>query len=80
MAKLTSNTSGNFKTYGIRTSESERRRHTGLYRVVAILLFLVACAAVVWAVKRHFDNRKSIPPYAVTPLPDNEAAALTFAD
>ena len=79
MAKLTSNTSGNFKNYGIRTVRSDRR-HVGLYRIVAVLLFLIACGAVVWAVKRHHDSRSSISSEEVKPLPDNDAAALTFAD
>ena len=79
MAKLTSNTTGNFRTYGIRTAET-RRSHTGLYRVVAILLFLIVCGAVVWGVKRHLDSRGAIPSGTVKPVPDNDAAALTFAD
>lgn len=79
MAKLTSNTSGNFRTYGIKTVDSERR-HTGLYRIVAVLLFLIVCAAVAWGVKRHLDSRHAIPSDAVNPMPDNDVAALTFAD
>ena len=79
MAKLTSNTSGNFRTYGIRTVDSERR-HAGLYRIMAVLLFLIVIAAVAWGIKRHFDNRNAITSDAVKPLPDNDAAALTFAD
>jgi LysM repeat protein len=79
MAKLTSNTSGNFRTYGIKTVDSGRRR-TGLYRFFAVLLFLIVCAAIVWGVKRHSDSRGSIPSGADRPLPDNDAAALTFAD
>ena len=49
MAKLTSNTSGNFRTYGLKTRESGRRR-TGLYRFVAVLLFLILCGAfwLIW--------------------------------
>lgn len=79
MAKLTSNTTGNFRTYGIRTAET-RRSHTGLYRVVAILLFLIVCGAIVWGVKRHLDSRGAIPSGTVKPVPDNDTAALTFAD
>ena len=40
MPKLTSNTSGNFRTYGIKTAEAERR-YTGLYRVIVVLLILL---------------------------------------
>jgi len=81
MPKLTSNTSGNFRTYGIRTrTVDSERRHTRLYRIVAVLLFLIVCAALAWGIKRHFDNRNAISADAVKPLPDNDAAALTFAD
>ena len=79
MAKLTSNTSGNFRTYGIRTAEN-RRSHTGLYRFIAVLVFLVVCGAVVWGVKRHIDSRSAVPSGAVKPQSDNDTAALTFAD
>ena len=79
MAKLTSNTSGNFKTYGIKTVEAKRGR-TGLYRIAAVLLILIACTAIVWGIKRHFDVRGSIRADEVKPKPDNDAAALTFAD
>ena len=79
MAKLTSNTSGNFRTYGIKTTDTGRR-YTGLYRVAAVLLFLIICAAVVWGIMRHAENRGTILPGADKPLPDNEAPALTFAD
>jgi LysM repeat protein len=80
MAKLTSNTSGNFRTYGIKTVGSERRRHAGLYRIFAVLLFLIVCAAVVWGVVRHNDRRNSISTDLNRPVPDNETAALTFAE
>ena len=80
MTKLKSNTSGNFRTYGIRTVDSERRRNTQLYRIVAVLLFLIVIASVTWGIKRHSDNRNAISADAVKPLPDNDAAALTFAD
>jgi len=83
MAKLTSNTSGNFKTYGIKSAASSRRlgrSRTGLYRVVIVLLILVACAAIVWGIKRHFDIRGTVPPGADKPQPDNTATTLTFAD
>ncbi len=79
MAKLTSNTSGNFRTYGLKTRDSGRRR-TGLYRVAAVLLILIICGAALWGLKRHLDSRGSIPPGGVKPVPDNDAAALTFAD
>lgn len=79
MAKLTSNTSGNFRTYGIKTVDSERR-HAGLYRFFAVLLFLIVCAAVVWGIKRHNDSRGAISSGLTNPLQDTEAAALTFAD
>ena len=80
MAKLTSNTSGNFRNYGIRTVNSDRRRHVGLYRFVAVLLFLIACGAVVWAVKRHNDSRGAVSSDAIRPIPDHDVAALTFAE
>jgi len=79
MAKLTSNTSGNFRTYGIKSVDSGRR-HTGLYRIIIVLLLLVACSAVVWGIKRHYDIRKAARPEVVKPQPDNTAVALTFAD
>ena len=79
MAKLTSNTSGNFRTYGIKTVDSGRR-HTGLYRFFAVLLFLIVCVAIVWGVKHHSDSRGSLPADATRPLPDNDTPALTFAD
>jgi len=81
MAKLTSNTSGNFRTYGIKSVDSRRGRgRTGLYRIVAVVLVLIAFAALVWGIKRHFDIRGAVPPDAGKPQPDNTAATLTFAD
>lgn len=79
MAKLTSNTSGNFRTYGIKSTDSGRRRYTGVYRVAVVLLVLIVLAALVWGVKRHIENRSSISG-EVKPLPDNDTPALTFAD
>lgn len=79
MAKLTSNTSGNFRTYGIKTVDSGRRRTRG-YRIAAVLLFLVICAATAWGVKHHFSRRDVVRPDDVKQLPDNETPALTFAD
>ena len=79
MAKLTSNTSGNFRTYGIKTSDFGRRRTRG-YRYAALLLMFLVCAATVWGVKRHFDHRGSVTPENVQPLPDNDTPAMTFAD
>ena len=79
MAKLTSNISGNYRTYGIRTVNSERR-HVGLYRIIAVLLFLFICASVVWGIKHYNDSRGSIPSDTARPLQDNDTAALTFAD
>ena len=58
MAKLTSNLSGNYKTYGIKTADPGRR-HTGLYRVIIVLLLLIVCAAAVWGIKRHIDLRRN---------------------
>ena len=79
MAKLRSNTSGNFRNYGITTVDSGRR-HTRGYRYAALLLMLVVCAATVWGVKHHFDRRSSVQTGLVKPLPDNETPAMTFAD
>ena len=79
MAKLTSNTSGNFRTYGLKTRDSGRRR-TGLYRIVAVLLFLIVCGAAVWGLKRHLDSRGTIPSGGMKPVPDTDAVELTFAD
>ena len=79
MAKLTSNTSGNFRTYGLKTRSSGRRR-TGLYRVVAVLLFLIVCGAIVWGIKRHTDRRGAISSDDIKPQSDKDAPALTFAD
>ena len=79
MPKLTSNTSGNFRTYGIKTAEAERR-YTGLYRVIVVLLIFLVVGAVVWGVKRHFDKRGSIRPAATQPIRDNDVPARTFAD
>lgn len=82
MAKLTSNTSGNFRTYGIKTVDPRRRRygHAGLYRFVVVVLLLIACAAVVWGIKRHYDIRATVSPEAAKPQPDNTAVTPTFAD
>ena len=81
MAKLTSNTSGNFRTYGIQKSEFKRRHsRTSLYRIVALLVFVVICGAVVWGVKRHLDRRGAISSETLKPISDTETAALTFAD
>ena len=81
MAKLTSNTKGNFKTYGIKTTtDTGRRRYTGLYRFAAVLLIMILCAAVFWGFKRHSESRGAISPDSVRPLPDNDTPALTFAD
>lgn len=79
MAKMKKKSSGSYGIYGIRTVESRRNR-TGLYRVFAVLVFLIICGAIVWAVKAHSDSRGNISPELVKPLPDNDAAALTFAD
>ena len=79
MTKLTSNTSGNFRTYGIKTAEAERR-YTGLYRVIVILLILLVVAAVVWGVKRHLDNRGTARPEQGREQSDNDVSASTFAD
>ena len=79
MAKLTSNTSGNFRTYGIKTVDSGRR-HTGMYRFFAVLLFLIVCTAVVWGIKRHSDSRGSLQSGMTQSVPDDEAVALTFAE
>ncbi len=78
MTKLKRRSSG-YGSYGIKTVEA-RRSHTGLYRFFAVLLFLIICGAIVWAIKAHTDSRGTIPPEGVTPLPDNDATALTFAD
>ncbi len=79
MPKLTSNTSGNFRTYGIKTAEAERR-YTGLYRVVVVLLILLVVGAAVWGIKRHFDKRGRVTPAATQPVQDNDIPARTFAD
>ena len=79
MTKLTSNTSGNFRTYGIKTAEAERR-YTGLYRVVVVLLILLVVAGTVWGVKRHLDNRGTARPEPGREQPDNDISASTFAD
>ena len=79
MAKMKKKSSGSYGIYGIRTVESRRNR-TGLYRVFAVLVFLIVCGAIVWAVKAHSDSRSAISPDLVKPLPDNDTAALTFAD
>ena len=79
MAKMKKKSSGSYGIYGIRTVESRRNR-TGLYRVFAVLVFLIVCGAIVWAVKAHSDSRNAISPELVKPLPDNDTAALTFAD
>ena len=70
MTKLTSNTSGNFRTYGIKTAEAERR-YTGLYRVIVILLILILVAAAVWGVKRYIDSRGTAHPEPGREQPDN---------
>ncbi len=80
MAKLTSNTSGNFRTYGLKTRRDPGRRRAGLYRVAVVLLFLIVCGAIMWGVKRHTDNRGSIPSDGTRPQQDKDAPALTFAD
>ena len=59
MAKLRSNTSGNFRNYGITTVDSGRRRTRG-YRYAALLLMLVVCAATVFGVKHHFDDKEEV--------------------
>jgi len=80
MPKLTSNTSGNFRTYGIKTAEAERR-YTGLYRVIVVLLILLVVAAAVWGVKRFLDSRASAArPEPGREQPDNDIPASTFAD
>ena len=79
MTKLTSNTSGNFRTYGIKTAEAERR-YTGLYRVIVVLLILLVVAAAVWGIKRHLDNRGTVRPDPGKEQPDNDIPASTFAD
>ena len=79
MAKMKKKSSGSYGIYGIRTVESRRPR-TGLYRVFAVLLFLIICGAIVWGIKAHSDSRGAITPDVVKPVPDNDAAVLTFAD
>ena len=79
MAKLRSNTSGNFRNYGITTVDSGRRRTRG-YRYAALLLMLVVCAATVFGVKHHFDRRSRVVPEAMVQQPDNDTPARTFAD
>ena len=79
MAKMKKKSSGSYGIYGIRTVESRRSR-TGLYRIFAVLLFLIICGAIVWGIKAHSDSRGAITPDVVKPVPDNDAAALTFAD
>ena len=79
MAKMKKRSSGSYGSYGIRTVEAGRS-HTGLYRFFAVLLFLIICGAIVWAIKSHTDSRGTIPSDGVKPVPDNDAAALTFAD
>ena len=79
MPKLTSNTSGNFRTYGIKTAEAERR-YTGLYRVIVVLLILLVIAASVWGVKRYLESRGSARPAPGKEQPDNDIPASTFAD
>jgi len=79
MAKLTSNTSGNFKTYGIKTADYGRS-HTGVYCVIAIIVLVFVCWVSVWGIKRHIEARKKVTAEAVTPQPDNAVAANSFAD
>ena len=80
MPKLTSNTSGNFRTYGIKTAEAERR-YTGLYRVIVILLILLVVSTVIWGVKRHLDNRRrDVRPEPGKEQQDNDISASTFAE
>ena len=79
MTKLTSNTSGNFRTYGIKTAEAERR-YTGLYRVIVVLLILLVVAGSIWGVKRHFDNRGAARPEQGREQPDNDVSTSTFAE
>ena len=78
MPKLTSNTSGNFRTYGIKTAEAERR-YTGLYRVIVVLLILLVVAASVWGVKRYLDSRGAARPEPGRERQDNDVSASTFA-
>lgn len=79
MTKMKKRSSGSYGSYGIRTVEAGRP-HPGLYRVFAVLLILIICGAIVWAVKAHSDSRGYIPSDGVKPLDDNDAAALTFAE
>ena len=79
MAKMKKRSSGSYGSYGIRTVEAGRS-HTGLYRIFAVLLFLIICGAIVWAIKTHADSRGSIPSDGVKPVSDNDVAAPTFAD
>ncbi len=79
MAKMKKKSSGSYGIYGIRTVETRRSR-TGLYRVFAVLLLLILCGSIVWGVKAHSDSRNAVSPDSVKPMPDNDAAALTFAD
>ena len=79
MTKLTSNTSGNFRTYGIKTAQAERR-YTGLYRVIVILLILLVVAATIWGVKHYLDSRGTARPEAGKEQPDTDIPASTFAE
>ena len=81
MAKLTSNTSGNFRTYGITSIDSRRRsRRPVLYRIVTVLLLAAILAAIGWGVNSLFELRGNVPREAGETVPDNAAVALTFAD
>ena len=79
MAKLTSNTSGNFKTYGIKTADYGRS-HSGVYFVLVILVLAAVCVFAVWGIKRHIEARRKLTAEAVTPQPDNAVPATSFAD
>ena len=77
MAKLTSNTSGNFKTYGIKTADYGRS-HTGVYSVIAVLVLVFVCVVAVWGIKRHIKARNNVTVEDVTPRDDNAVPASSF--
>ena len=82
MAKLTSNTSGNFKTYGIKSAYSGRS-HAGFYFFIAIVVLLIVVGASVWGVMRHLRNRDANPNMSGAggrSVSDNSVSELTFAD
>ena len=77
MAKLTSNTSGNFKTYGIKTAYYGRS-HSNVYFVIAVLVLISVCVVTVWGIRRHIKARKSVTTEAVTPQDDNAVPGTSF--